>query len=499
MRSPLTAPCILAVLLAAHDSAAAQAADDFGLAMTRLELTLDLDYSDGSLAGWALYEIANLSSAGVAEIPFNLGRLMTVHAARGPEGDTLGFTQDVAVFIDSPRRQVNHVVVTLPRPLAPGAAVLLRLDYGGYLVGYTETGSLYIQDRVDEAFSILREDAFAWPTVGTLSRRTNRVAPRPDFAFTARVTVPETYTVASGGRLVEERTEDGQTTFVYESTAPAPFLNLPVAKYGIMQRAGVRVYHFPSDSVGALRVLEGATKGLGLLERWFGPLGTVPDLAVMEIPDRWGSQASLTGGIIQTADAFRDAGRMAGLYHELTHLWNAPDLDQPSARWNEGLASFLARRMASELDGWNGMEDDVRQATSRILAAATSTPQISDVPFIRYGEAGATDLSYRVGFLMFYALHRALGDERFDAALGGYYQDHRERGGTFEKLLERLQAHSPVDLSGFFRDWVYTTTWYDELRAGTRPEDIGFSSEDGQSPAVDYSLPNARGALSVAS
>jgi len=467
----------LAVLLAADDGTAAQAKDDFGLAMTRLELTLDLDYSDGSLAGWALYEIANLSSASVTEVPFNLGRLMTVRAASGPEGAQLGFTEDVAVFSDSPRRQVNHVLVTLPRPLARGAAVLLRLDYGGYLVGYTETGSLYIQDRVDKTFSILREDAFAWPTLGTLRRRTNRVAPRPDFAFTASITVPEPYTVASGGRLVEERTEDGRTTFVYESTAPAPFLNLPVADYSVLQRTGVRVYHFPSDSVGALRVLEGATKGLGLLERWFGPLGTVPELAVMEIPEMWGSQASLAGGIIQTADAFRDVTRMAGLYHEITHLWNAPDLDQPSARWNEGLASFLARRMAGELDGWMGMDDYVSQAASRILAAAASTPQVSDVPFIRYGEAGTTDLSYQVGLLMFYALNRAMGDERFDAALGGFYQEHRERGGTFEGLLERLQADSPVDLRRFFRDWVHTTAWYGQLRAGMRPEDIGFSSE----------------------
>ncbi len=101
MRLPPAVPMFLAVLLAADDGTAAQTKDDFGLAMTRLELTLDLDYSDGSLAGWALYEIANLSSASVTEVPFNLGRLMTVRAASGPEGAPLGFTEDVAVFSDS--------------------------------------------------------------------------------------------------------------------------------------------------------------------------------------------------------------------------------------------------------------------------------------------------------------------------------------------------------------------------------------------------------------
>ncbi len=470
------AVAVLSALLITHAGGVAQATGELGVAMTRLELTLDLDYGDGSLEGSARYEITNLSDRSVSRIPFNVGRLMTVRAARGAGGDTLEFTQDVAVFSDSPRRQVDHAVVTLPSPLAPGSSTLLELEYGGYLVGYTETGSLYIQDRVDHAFSILREDAFAWPAVGTLSRRTNRAALRPDFDFTARITVPESHTVASGGRLVERRTRGGRSTFVYESTAPVPFLNLPIAEYGLMERGGVRLYYFPADSAGARRVLGSATRGLELLRKWFGPLGTEPALAVMEIPEMWGSQASLTGGIIQTADAFRDTGPTTALYHELTHLWNAPDLDRPSARWNEGLASFLALRMAGELDGWRGLEDYVLRTRSRILSEATNTPEPGLVPFIRYGEAGATDLSYQVGLLMFYALHRAMGDERFDGALGSYYQDHRERGGTFEDLLERLQARSPVDLTGFFRDWVYTTAWLDQLRAGTAVAEIGFGS-----------------------
>jgi hypothetical protein len=479
LHSPLAVPCVVLTLLTAPLGAVAQARDEFGLAMTRLELSLDLDYGDGSVAGWARYEIANRSTTPATTVPFNVGRLMDVGAVEGAEGHPLGFIQDVAVFSDSPRRQVNHVVVSLPRPLAPGASTALTIHYGGYLVGYTETGSLYIQDRVDEAFTILREDAFAWPVLGTLSARRNRAAPRPDFPFIARIAVPERFTVASGGRLLDQRTEDGRTTFTYESVAPAPFLNLPVAEYAVVRGGSVRVYYFPADSVGARRVLDGVTSGLALLDRWFGPLGATPELAVMEIPEMWGSQASLTGGIIQTADAFREAGHMSALYHELTHLWNAPDLDQPSARWNEGLASYLARRMARELDGWEGMQGYMRQATERLLTAASSTPEIATVPFRRYGEVGLTDLSYQVGMLMFYALHRALGDKELDAALGSYYQDHRERGGTFEQLIEYVRANASVGLDRFFEDWVYTTRWYDALRAGTPPEDIGFASRSG--------------------
>jgi len=474
VRSLPLIPPILAILLATEAAAQAQPRAEFGLAMTRLELGLDLDYQDGSLAGWARYEIINRSSEPAAEVPFNLGRLMTVQAARDPEGAALDFTQDVRTFDDSPRRQVNHVIVSLPRPLPPDSSVVLRLDYGGHLVGYTETGSRYIQDRVDESFSILREDAFAWPVLGTLSRRMNRSAPRPDFHFNARISVPERYTVASSGRLLEQTTKDGRTTFVYASSAPTPFLNIPVAEYALMSRPGVRVYYFPADSAGARRVLEGAARGLALLERWFGPLGTDPDIVVMEIPEMWGSQASLAGGIIQTADAFRDAGRLFALYHELTHLWNAPDVDQPSARWNEGLATFLSRRMARVLDGWEGMDEAVQRTAQHLVDPQASPPQIASVPFLDYGDHGLTDLSYRVGFLMFWALHAALGDERFDGGLGSYYQENRERGGTFEALMEHLEARTSTALDEFFRDWVRTTAWHDRLRSGTPPEAIGL-------------------------
>ena len=475
---------VLITMCTLQGGVVAQETADFGLAITRLELRLDLNHEDGSLAGSASYEIVNLSNTQVSEVPFNLGRLMTVQSVSFVEGGNLEFSQNVIVFVDSPRLQVNHVLVSLPRPLAPGSEVTLRLDYSGFLVGYTETGTLYVQDRVvwnalapyrpDGRFSILRADAFAWPVLGTLNRRLNRVAPRPDFSFSALVAVPEPYLVASSGRLVEQGTHDGRTSFFYESNAPVPFLNLPIAEYAVRKGPGVRVYHFPADSAGGVRVLEGATRGLELLANWFGPLGVTPDLAVMEIPEMWGSQASLAGGIIQTADAFGKAGSMSALYHELSHLWNARDLDQPSARWNEGLATFLASRMAEQLDGSEEMGDAVQSTTERLLAAVSRTPEIASVPFSQFGEAGLTDLSYRVGFLMFYSLDAALGKDAFNAVLRRFFQEHKDRGWTFEGLAEHLKAQTQQDLSGFLDDWFYTTAWFEKLRAGIPPNEIGF-------------------------
>lgn len=164
---------------------------------------------------------------------------------------------------------------------------------------------------------------------------------------------------------------------------------------------------------------------------------------------------------------------MSQLYHELTHLWNAPDTDQPSARWNEGLATYLSRRMAAELDSWDGMEEYAHDIVAGLLKNAGRTPEAAVIPFRRYGEAGMTGLSYRVGFLMFYLLYESLGEEAFDAAVGGHYQTHRETGGTFEDLLARLDAAADEDLTPFFQDWVHTTAWYERLAGGASLSELG--------------------------
>ena len=75
---------------------------------------------------------------------------------------------------------------------------------------------------------------------------------------------------------------------------------------------------------------------------------------------------------------------------------------------------------------------------------------------------------------MFYALESALGQETLDSVLGNFYQDHQDQGATFDGLVAELQARTPQDLSGFVEDWVYTTAWFEQLRAGVPPQRIGM-------------------------
>ena len=184
----------------------------------------------------------------------------------------------------------------------------------------------------------------------------------------------------------------------------------------------------------------------------------------MEIPDGWGSQASLAGGIIQEAGAFRDRAQLDQLYHELSHLWNAPDLDAPSPRWNEGLATFLQGRLARELDGWDGEAAALQRTATRLLERCGAGQPCGRVPLRRYGDERLTDFSYSVGRLMFAALYHALGQEDFDRALQRHFQAHQAAGTRTEDLVRTFTEIGGPVAERIADDWLESAAWVDRLR-----------------------------------
>ena len=410
---------------------------------TSLTLDVAVDYGKRAVAGRASITAENRGAPGARELSLLLNRLMRASAVTAG-GKRLRFEQQVVVFTDEPFRQVNQLRITLPKPLAPGERAAVDVEYEGPLVGYVETGSLYIRDQVDPDFTILRRDAFAFPVVGVPTRAANRSITEPEFAFDATVHVPPNERVAAGGALVSRT--DTAWRFRAES---APFLNIAIAPYVLRESGGVRVYALPADAATAEPVLDSTRGALALLTQWFGPLDREPALSIAEIPAGFGSQASLTGGIIADARAFSDVAERRQLYHELSHIWNPPDLDQPSPRWTEGLATWLEYRLAREIDGYRDTAGVIARTRKRMCEAAD---RLRGIPMRRYGEKDMTDFSYSVGFLMFAELDAKMGTAALDAALRRWFQEHK-RGSTSEDLRDALAQ--PV----LWEKWMTTSNW----------------------------------------
>jgi hypothetical protein len=426
--------------------------------LTALALELTVDYARPSVDGTTALTIVNRGDRPETAVPLLLNRLMAIRSVTAQDGRELEWQSTVSVFEDSPFRQAVAARVTLPSPLAPGARTTLRVRHSGPLVGYTETGSLYIKDRIDPAFTILRVDALAFPSIGVLSDRANYAMARDDFRFDARVTVPASQVVATGGVLVERTTADGTATYHFAGEA-VPFLNIAIAPYSQTDAGGVRVYALPDDSARAGQVLQAAQRALDRLGAWYGPLPVRPQLAIIEIPDGFGSQASATAGVILDAAAFRDAAALPQLYHEISHFWNPRDLDAAPPRWNEGLATYLQYRLARELDGFTATAERIERARARVCAGGEARTALERTPFASYGAEGMTDASYRVGFLMFSALEELLGQASLDAALRDYIQGRMASGGTTADFVKTMSRGREAALKGFFRDWMETSAW----------------------------------------
>ena len=444
---------------------AAQATARIPFRLSRRTLDASLDYGAGSLRGASRMRLVNISKRPARIVPLLLNRLMTVSGVTGTSGGPLQFRQAFKLFEDDSTLQVNAVEVSLPRTLAPGDSQDVVVSFGGHLVGYEETGSLYIHDKVDSAFTIIRQDAFAFPVVGVPSRRENREAGYEPFQFDARITVPKGFVVATGGHQLESTVTDSLVTWRYQTTEPSPFMNIAIAPYRVMQRGGTRVFFFGADSAGAVMVDIATAGALALFTELFGPLEREPSLSVIEIPVGWGSQASVVGGIDVDAEAFRDRAQLYQLYHELSHLWNVTDRDVPSPRWNEGLAMFLMWRAAEKLDSWSDWDARIDRAERSIKRDCAAPTSCATVPLADYGRHEMTGLSYSAGMAMFYALYKTLGAESFDRAYRAFFQQHRATGGTTADLIAAFHNENAAS-DRIFAEWYSSTVWYRRVNAG---------------------------------
>jgi hypothetical protein len=446
------------------------------LVMEHLNLEVTIDYDAQALNGHASLTIANVGSDPVTVVPVQLGRLMRVtDVVVG--GRRASFTQDIITYEDWGSYQFNQVYVEIEPSIAPGTSAELAVAYEGYLVPYTETGMLYVRDHVSPEFTMLRQEAFAWPSLGVPSRRITRSMPSGDFTFRLGISVPSDQVVATAVPALVEPRADGYTTWKFESVAPVPFLNLPIAPYTLLQRGDVRIFHFPRDSGGAAVVLNAIEQTLRRYTEWFGPIEQAAAITIMEIPEGWGSQANLAAGVILTADAFHNPRSLPALYHELAHFWHPTDTGDPPVRWNEGLATLLQHRVAAVQDNGPALPSAMEERAARIVALGNETPRAS-VALIDYGRHDLTDLSYSTGALMLYALYTNLGEDRFDGLLAGYFDAFRSTGSDTDQFVEYVSAQSGEDLTKFFHDWVYTTVWYTRLASGeTLHEVIGSYRE----------------------
>lgn len=422
-----------------------------------------------TLRASATITVANVGDAPLTELPLLLHRLLEVEAV-STGGRALSFTTRLTGLTGQESLQILQVTVPLADPLAPGGELTLTIRYRGQLVGYPESGMLYVRETLDPDFTILRSETFCYPQVAAPTRQATAWAARHDaFAQHLEVTVPEGHVVVNGGQLVDRDAADGLVTYTYRGESPEATIVLAIAPYRTAAIGPHRIYHFATSGEHVAELAGRLEEAVALLTAWFGPLPLDRGMTVAEIPDFFGSQAGSM--IIQTSAAFRQPERYHEFYHELSHLWNPPDIDAEPTRWNEGLATFLEALVAERMGNDGALERSLERILAGLRRRLEKSPELAGVAMIDYGRRGLTDLSYSTGALFFARLADTIGEDSLLAFVARYSRDKRSGGSTDLELAREVSALGP-EAAEIVREWLLTPAFADRVLAADSWSDL---------------------------
>lgn len=454
---------------------------DYPLAINHYDLELSFDFTNETLKGVCTVTIENKSNKSVDKIPFLLYRLMKVASIQDQQGNELDFAQNIVSVSDFEKLQVNYI--TINANIEPGSTIMLKIQYGGYLLGYQETGMRYVKDRISKNFTMIRMDSYSYPILAEPSSGFMRkYIISNNFTYNLYVTVPESLMVASGSHLLSKKTENSITTYKYESKKPNWRIDIAISTYQFATTERLDIFYFPDDSASAKALLNRGDKVLKLYTEWWGELKDDNSITIIETEEGSGGQVSETA-ILLPREAFT-SNRYHHLYHELSHLWHVQlnEKEGLSPRWEEGLATFseyyVDEYFNPEKKGL--LDKTANKIIIRLKENFDLNPKMYETPMYEFGNKSLTGYSYNQGMVMFAVFYKLVGKEKFDLIVRSFYEQYHDSGATtrcFTDLSEKVIQRKGV--KKFFNDWIYTANYTFFIRdENTIDEIVNYYEDD---------------------
>ena len=441
-------------------------------------LDLKIDYSTRKLYGTCAITFSNGTGGSIEHVPVLLYRLLSVRSAVDGNNMALPYTQEVVSISGWEQIQVNHVDIALGKVLLPGEQGTIKLEYEGYMFGYSADGWRYVKDNIDRNFTMIRTDGYGYPVIAYPNEK-DMMPAQVRHDYTIRVTVPEGMNVVTGGKLTERSGSGEWTTFTFQNKKPSWRMDIAISDYSFFEEGENRVYYFAEDSLGARRVMQAMQASFDLYTGWFGPLDDYLGYSVIEVPEGYSSQFDVCATTL-SAGNFDESGDMNTIYHEIAHAWNVKNLDpQPCRFESEGYARFLEFLLLEKIDKKENVVSEVAERyLNRIRSAFNDHQEYQQIPIKDYGAEGMTNYSYSLGMVVFAIFYDLVGTDQFNRIIGSFYAEYHERGATLDEFIDHCQETAGPGLEKFFKDWIYTTEGIKLVMEGkTLPELIQFYKE----------------------
>ncbi len=425
--------------------------------VTHYSLSLHFLPKMEKIAATAEMSIENTTSVEIKEISLLLYRLLEVESVTDQRQSPLPFAQDVVKFSDESNLQVNQVNIHLGEALSPGKTSIVRLTYKGAIFGYPEV-MMYVRDRIDEDYSLIRPDAFSYPMLCHPSWESLMEAYRSRFTYDIEATAPKGYTIACGGVLRKQITEGDSQMFYFQNRIPTWRIDIAMAKFAVIEDKQNRlvVYCLSGDENGAENVMKAMERSLNLFSESFGGLNDFQGFTIIEVPDGWGSQAG-DYYIVQTAAAFKDPNKLSEVYHEIAHMWNVrarPPLDR--SRWfDEAFASYFEGLAIQAFEGENAFQAYMERRRDRFIRSAAEDQKNYETPIAEYWKEEIGQNSYTKGAWSLYILHHLIGDDAFEGTIKALRSEFSRRPAGFEDFVKIAESVSGKNLGKYFDDWIF--------------------------------------------
>ena len=397
-----------------------------------------------------------------------------------------------------------YEIYSLVRPLQPGE--ILRMDFQA---SHNTKGFMDGGERPELAYNGTFFDRDYFPQLGysqqleldePVRRREEKLGELPDMAprgdpyysnvnlfspdsewvtFHSVVSTSPGQIAVAPGYLKREWAENGRRYFEYDmgATRINNFFSFVSGRFEVRRdkwrNVNLEVYYHPGHEYNLDKMMESAKAGLDYYEKNFGPF-QFTQYRVLEYP-RYRTFAQSFPNTVPFSEGIGFIERLKKkddldlLYfvnaHELAHQWWGHQLvgsmTQGSNMMSETLAEYSALKVVEKKYGEDNIRKFLKYEMDRYLRGRAGEtrhePPLALVQREPY-------VWYQKGALVMYALSDYIGEDRLNAALRGYLENHRYAQGPFPDtrgFVEAMRNATPPELQYLVTDMFESIVLYE--------------------------------------
>ena len=456
--------------------------EQLAMRIDRADLSIKVIPDDKAIDGVAVLEIT--ATAPLDAVVLELDTLLTVSSVQ---------IDGVEVGPDGWSNPEGRMTIRLPRPLAEGGKVAVRIAYagaprvapnapwdGGFVWATTVDGKPWIATAVQPEGC----DIF-WPCIDSPLAEPGRVD--------LHITVPSDLAAPSNGRFMGVQDHgDGWTTWNWSAANPNTYaIALNIGPYDEIKadyrsRFGNTIpmsyWYLRSDDPAKVQALFAEfTPMMDFYEATVGPFPFGDEkMGVVETPH--------LGMEHQTINAYGNGYRLDGkgydwlLHHELAHEWFGNQMTNRNAddMWlHEGLGTYMQPLYLRWLHGDRYLQAELlshRNGLANRFPVVSGVERAEDAVY--KGDVGPGNDIYYKGSLIAHSLRMLIGDEAFFRSVTRLvYGRPDPRPGNFapryattDEFLAIVNEEAGRDLTWFFRGYLYNAALPDlrQTREGDR-------------------------------